>query len=47
MLREAFLVALPDLRPVTTERLVFNMPEKTFELGEVLKPDALVKLQRF
>ena len=46
MVRKAFLIALLDLRPLTTERLVFDILEKTLELREVFEPDALIELQR-
>jgi hypothetical protein len=46
MASEAFLVALLDLRPLGTERLVLDKLEKTLELGEVLEPRALTELQR-
>jgi hypothetical protein len=46
MVRKAFLIALLDLRPLATERLVFDILEKTLEFREVFEPDALIKLQR-
>ena len=46
MMRQAFLIALLDLRPLTTERLALDMLEKTLELREVFEPDALVKFKR-
>ena len=46
MVCEAFLIALLDLRPLSTERLVLGMLEKTLELREVFEPDLFVEFQR-
>jgi hypothetical protein len=43
---EALLIAPFDHRPLLAECLVLNVFEETLQLGEVLEPDALVKLQR-
>jgi hypothetical protein len=46
MMRKAFLIALLDLRPLTTKRLALDMFEKPLELREVFEPDALIKFKR-